>query len=125
MLHVRGGQASEQRRRRASHVAEVLQKLSVKRFSATSCNSGGQADGAVDAVRQGYGRVIIAQWVAGGAEPAADCFGRLFLLGGSAYRPAIGPGGAGPDMGSSSRAGWEESGRSHPARTALNRSQPS
>ena len=31
----------------------------------------------------------------------------------------------GQDMGSSSVTGWEESGRSHPARTALNLSQPS
>ena len=41
---------------------------------------------------RGYGRVIIARWVAGGAEPAADCFGKLFLVGGSAYRTEIGPG---------------------------------
>jgi integrase len=38
MLQVRGGQGSEQRRQRAPHLAEVLQKLSVKRFTATSCN---------------------------------------------------------------------------------------
>jgi len=38
MLQVRGGQGSEQRRQRAPHLAEVLQKLSVKRFSTTSCN---------------------------------------------------------------------------------------
>src|SRR5277367_7005761 len=31
----------------------------------------------------------------------------------------------GPDMDSSSVTGWEEFGRSHPARTALNLSQPS
>ncbi len=46
----------------------------------------GQADRAVDAVRQGRGRVIIARWAAGGPEPAADYFGKLFLLGGSANR---------------------------------------
>jgi integrase len=38
MLQVRGGQGSEQRRQRAPHLAEVLQKPSVKRFSTTSCN---------------------------------------------------------------------------------------
>jgi integrase len=38
MLQVRGGQGSEQRRQRAPHLTEVLQKLSVKRFTATSCN---------------------------------------------------------------------------------------
>src|SRR6266436_5615897 len=38
MLQVRVEQASEQRRQRAPHLAKVLQKLSVKRFSATSCN---------------------------------------------------------------------------------------
>src|ERR1035441_8317433 len=38
MLQVRGGQGSEQRRQRAPHLAEVLQKLSVKRFTATSCS---------------------------------------------------------------------------------------
>jgi len=52
----------------------------------------GQADGTVDAARHGYGRVIIAQWVAGGTEPAADCFGKLIPLAGSAYRTQIGPG---------------------------------
>ena len=41
MLQVRRGQASEQRRQRAPHMAEVLQKLSVKRFTATSCNRPG------------------------------------------------------------------------------------
>jgi hypothetical protein len=45
-----------------------------------------EADGAVDAARHGYGRVIIARWVAVGAEPAADCFGKLFLLVGSTNR---------------------------------------
>ena len=45
---------------------------------------GGQADGAVDAARQGCGRVIASRWVAVSAEPAADCFGRLCLPGGSA-----------------------------------------
>jgi hypothetical protein len=38
MLQVRGGQGPEQRRQRAPHLTEVLQKLSVKRFTATSCN---------------------------------------------------------------------------------------
>jgi hypothetical protein len=88
-------------------------------------HGGGQADGAVDAARQGRGRVIIAPWVAVGAEPAAESFGKLFLLGGSPYRTEIGPAKRGPDMGSSSVTGWEEFGRSHPARTALNLSQPS
>jgi hypothetical protein len=46
----------------------------------------------VDADRQGYGRVIIAQWGACGAESAAGCFGKLILLVGSAYRTQIGPG---------------------------------
>jgi hypothetical protein len=55
----------------------------------------GQADGAVDAARQGCGRVIIAQWVAVGAEPAGDCFGKLIPLGGSTYRTKIGAGGTG------------------------------
>ena len=55
----------------------------------------GQADGAVDAACHGYGRVIIAQWAAGGAEPVAECFGKLILLVGSAYRTGIGPGGTG------------------------------
>jgi len=41
MLQVRGGQGSEQRRQRAPHLAEVLQKPSVKRFSTTSCNGAG------------------------------------------------------------------------------------
>ena len=84
-----------------------------------------EADGAVDAARHGYGRVIIARWVAVGAEPAADCSGKLILLVGSTYRTEIGPGETGVRMGSSSVAGWEEFGRSHPARTALNLSQPS
>jgi hypothetical protein len=47
----------------------------------------GQADGAVDAARQGYGRVIIAQRVGG----AADSFGKLVLLVVCAYRTQIGP----------------------------------
>lgn len=38
MLQVCGRQGFEQRRQRAPHMAKVLQKLSVKRFSATSCN---------------------------------------------------------------------------------------
>jgi hypothetical protein len=38
MLQVRGGQGSEQRRKRAPYLAEVLQKPSVKRFSTMSCN---------------------------------------------------------------------------------------
>jgi hypothetical protein len=40
VAHVAGPrrQGSEQRRQRAPHLAEVLQKLSVKRFTATSCN---------------------------------------------------------------------------------------
>ena len=38
MLQVRGGQGSEQRRQRAPHLTDVLQTLSVKRFTATSCN---------------------------------------------------------------------------------------
>ena len=53
---------------------------------------GGQADGAVDAARRGCGRVIAGRRVAVGAEPAADCSGRLCLPGGSAYRTQIGPG---------------------------------
>ena len=79
---------------------------------------------AVEAVRQGCGRVIVGEWVAVGVEPAADCFGKLFLLGSSAYRTEIGRAKPGPDM-SSSVTGGEEFGRSHPARTALNLSQPS
>jgi hypothetical protein len=59
----------------------------------------GQADDAVDAARQGRGRAIIAQWVADGAEPAADCFGNPILLGGSAYRTEIGPGETGAGHG--------------------------
>jgi hypothetical protein len=51
---------------------------------------GGQADGAVNAGRQGCGVVIIAQSVAVGAEPAADCFGDLFLSGSGVYRTEIG-----------------------------------
>jgi hypothetical protein len=35
---------------------------------------GGEANGAVDAARQGCGRVIVGQWVAVGAEPAAECW---------------------------------------------------
>jgi hypothetical protein len=58
-------------------------------------HGGGQANSAVDALRRGRGRVIIAQWVAVGAEPAAGCFGRLVLLGGSANRTELGPGKAG------------------------------
>jgi hypothetical protein len=56
---------------------------------------GGQADGAVDAARRGCGRVIIGQWVAVGAEPAADCSGRLVLLVSSMYRTQVGPDGTG------------------------------
>ena len=41
MLQVRDGQGSEQRRQEAPHLVNVLQKLSVKRFSATSCNRSG------------------------------------------------------------------------------------
>ena len=55
-------------------------------------DGGGQADGVVDAARQWRGRIITARWVAVGAEPAADCFGKLFLLGGSVNRTEIGPG---------------------------------
>ena len=62
-------------------------------------HGGGQADGAVDAARQGRGRVITAPWAAVGAEPAADCFGKLFLLGGSANRTEIGPGETGAGHG--------------------------
>jgi hypothetical protein len=58
-----------------------------------------EADGAVDAARHGYGRVIIARWVAVGAEPAADCFGKLFLLVGSTNRTGIGRGETGPAWG--------------------------
>jgi hypothetical protein len=58
-----------------------------------------EADGAVDAARHGYGRVIIARWVAVGAEPAADCFGTLFLLDGSANRTEIGSGETGAGHG--------------------------
>ena len=47
----------------------------------------------------GRGRVIVARWVAGGAEPAAGCFGRLFLSGGNAYRTEIGPGETGAGHG--------------------------
>jgi hypothetical protein len=39
------------------------------------------------------------QWVAGGADPAADCFGKLILLGGSVNRTEIGPGGTGAGHG--------------------------
>jgi hypothetical protein len=53
---------------------------------------GGEADGAVDAARQGCGRVIIAQRVTVGAELAADRFGKLFLFVGNAHRTEIGPG---------------------------------
>ena len=67
---------------------------------------GGQADGAVDAARQGCGRVIIGQWVAASAEPAADCFGKLVLLVSSAYRTQIGPGGTGVGHGLLLRDGW-------------------
>ena len=79
----------------------------------------GQADGAVDAARQGFGRVIIADWVAVGAEPAADCFGKLFLPGGSADRTGIGSGetGAGQGLLLRDRLGgiWEiESGANRP-----------
>ena len=62
-------------------------------------HGGGEADSAVNAARQGRGRVIIAQWVTGSAEPAADCFGKLFLLGGSANRTEIGPGETGAGHG--------------------------
>lgn len=86
----------------------------------------GQADGAVDAARQGYGRVIIARWVAGGAEPAAGCFGKLILLVGSAYRTEIGPGetGAGHGLLLRDRLGgiWEVASganRPEPVPTAL------
>jgi hypothetical protein len=65
------------------------------------------------------------QGVAVGAEPAADCFGRLFLLVGSVYRTEIGPSETRVGHDSSSMTGWEEFGRLHPARTALNLSQPS
>ena len=63
---------------------------------------GGQANGAVDAARQGCGRVIAGRRAAVGAEPAADCSGRLYLPGGSAYRTQVGPGRQGWGMGSSS-----------------------
>lgn len=43
-----------------------------------------------------------------------DVMGRVHLAGGQ-----------GPDMGSSSVTGWEEFGRPHPTRTALNLAQPS
>ena len=60
--------------------------------TASTAGRGGQADGAVDAARQGCGRVIASQQVAVSAEPATDRFGGLCLPGGSAYRIQIGPG---------------------------------
>jgi hypothetical protein len=62
-------------------------------------HGGGEADDAVDAAGEGRGRVIIAQWVAVGADPAVDCSGRLFVLGGSANRTEIGPGETGAGHG--------------------------
>jgi hypothetical protein len=75
---------------------------------------------AVDAAGQGRGRVIV-RWGAVGAEPAADCFGKLFVLGGSAYRTEIGRGetGAGHGLLLRDRLGgiWE-------AASGANRSEP-
>ena len=62
-------------------------------------HGGGEADGAVDGASQGYERVIVGQWAAVGAEPAAGCFGKLFLPGSSAYRTEIGQGETGAGHG--------------------------
>ena len=82
---------------------------------------GGQADGAVCAARRGCGVVIIAQRVTVGAEPAAECFGKLFLPVGSAYRTQIGLGGIwiGPGLLLRDRLGgiWE-------AASGANRPEP-
>ena len=90
---------------------------------------GGQADGAVDAARQGCGRVIIARRVAVGADPAADCLGKLFLLVGRADRTEIGPGetGVGHGLLPRDRLGgiWEAASganRPEPGPTELKRS---
>jgi hypothetical protein len=58
-----------------------------------------QADAAVDAARRRCGRIIAVQWVAVGAEPAADYSGKLFPLVGNAYRTEIGRGGTGAGHG--------------------------
>jgi hypothetical protein len=55
----------------------------------------GQADGAVGAARQGYGRVIAGRQLAVGAGPAAECSGKLFPSASNAYRTEIGPGESG------------------------------
>jgi hypothetical protein len=70
-------------------------------------HGGGQADAAVDATRPGRGRVIIVP-VAGGAESAAGCFGKLILLAGSANRTQIGLCETGAGHGLLLLAGWEE-----------------
>ncbi len=75
MLQVRGGQGSEQRRQRAPHLAEVLQKLSVKRFSTTSCN--GSRTPREGLRRTETSRLDIADW---GRNPAAPEFGRHGML---------------------------------------------
>jgi len=64
------------------------------------------------------------QRVAVGAERAAGCAGELFPPAGSAFRTEIGLGDARAGHSSSSVAGWEEFGRPHLARTALNLAQP-
>ena len=64
MLQVRVEQASEQRRQRAPHLAKVLQKLSVKRFSATSCNRLGTPGEGIrigEAIRLGRQDVLLDQ----------------------------------------------------------------
>ena len=83
----------------------------------------------VDAARQGCGVVTTGQWVAVGAEPAADSFGKLVLFAGSAYRTQIGPGetGAGHGLLLHDRLGgiWEVASGANlpePGPTELNRS---
>jgi hypothetical protein len=70
---------------------------------------GGQSDGAVDAARRGCGRVIAGRRVVVGAEPAADCSGRLCLHVGHGYRTQVGPGETGVGEGFLLRLGgiWE------------------
>jgi hypothetical protein len=86
---------------------------------------GGEADGVVDTARHGYVPVIVVQQMAVGAAHAAGRSADSPLRCDRTYRTISGRVKPGSGMGSSSVTGWEEFGRSHPARNALNLAQPS
>ena len=86
---------------------------------------GGQAGGAVDAARQGYGRSIIAPGVAAGLNPPRTASASSSCPAAARIERRSGGVKPRPGIGSSTVTGWEESGRPHPARTALNLAQPS